>query len=165
MDKKMSKDFDETFKKINQELQSTFTRLFGGGSASLAYSDPANILESGIEINVKPPGKSITNLNLFSGGEKSLIALSVLFAILKVNPLPLVVLDEVEAPLDQVNIERFGDYLHDFSEKTQFIVITHRSGTMQKCDNIYGITMQEQGVSKLVSVNLSEAQKLAEDSH
>ena len=162
MDKKMIDDFDQTFNKINQELQNTFSRLFGGGKASLEYSDPTNVLESGIEVKVKPPGKSISNLRLFSGGEKSLIALSVLFAILKVNPIPLVVLDEVEAPLDQVNVERFVDYLNDFANNTQFIVITHRSGTMKKCDNIYGITMQEQGVSKLVSINLQEAEKIAE---
>ncbi len=162
MDEKIIKDFDETFNKINNEFQNTFSRLFGGGFASLEYSDPENILESGIEVKVKPPGKSITNLNLFSSGEKSMITLSVLFAILKINPIPLVVLDEVEAPLDQVNVERFSEYLKDFADNTQFIVITHRSGTMQKCDNIYGITMQEQGISKVISINLADAEKLAE---
>lgn len=162
MDEIMLKSFTETIENINVELQHSIKRLFGGGDANLSYTDPDNVLESGIEITVRPPGKKITNLNLFSGGEKSLIALSVLFAILKCKPLPLCFLDEVEAPLDQANVERFAKYLRDFIGQTQFIVITHRPGTMAECDMLYGVTMQTKGVTKMVSVKLDEAEKLAD---
>ncbi len=163
MDKKMTEQFSKTFDEINGALKGTFRRLFGGGKAGLEYSDPDNILESGIEVKVQPPGKAVANLNLFSGGEKSLIALSVLFAILTVRPVPLCILDEVEAPLDQANVERFATYLHEFIGKTQFIVITHRPGTMEKCDVLYGVTMQEKGVTNMVSVKLQDAVELAEE--
>lgn len=162
-DKLMIKKFDQTIKDINEQLPETFKKLFGGGHAILEYSDPSNILETGIEIIASPPGKSIQNLNLFSGGEKALIALSVLFAILKARPVPICILDEVEAALDQANVERFAKFLQGFSEQTQFIVITHRPGTMEQCDVLYGVTMQEQGVSKLIGVQFEEARTLAQE--
>lgn len=159
-DKEMVDRFKQTINDINQELPLTFKKLFGGGYARLEYSDPSNILETGIEIIAHPPGKSIQNLSLFSGGEKALIALSVLFAIMKVRPLPLCILDEVEAALDQANVERFAKFLKDFSKTTQFIIITHRPGTMEQCDVLYGITMQEKGISKMISVRIEEAKNL-----
>lgn len=162
-DKLMIKKFDQTIKDINDQLPETFKKLFGGGHASLEYSDPSNILETGIEIIAKPPGKSVQSLTLFSGGEKALIALSVLFAILKARPVPICILDEVEAALDQANVERFAKFLHSFSSETQFIVITHRPGTMEQCDVLYGVTMQEQGVSKLIGVQFEEAKILADE--
>lgn len=162
-DKLMIKKFDQTIKDINDQLPETFKKLFGGGHATLEYSDPSNILETGIEIIAKPPGKSVQSLTLFSGGEKALIALSVLFAILKARPVPVCILDEVEAALDQANVERFAKFLHDFSGNTQFIVITHRPGTMEQCDVLYGVTMQEQGVSKLIGVQFEEAKILADE--
>ena len=156
MDEKVKSNFGKTFNAINHHFQAIFQSLFGGGVANLEYSDFNNILESGIEVKAQPPGKKITNLNLLSGGEKSLVALAVLFAILKVNPLPLCVLDEVESALDIVNLNRFSQYLTNFDDKTQFLIITHRSQTMAKCQNIYGVTMEEKGVSKLLSVKLHD---------
>ncbi|MEG0686951.1 MAG: AAA family ATPase, partial [Erysipelotrichales bacterium] len=160
-DKIMVEKFSKTIDDINKELPDTFSKLFGGGSVKLEYTDPSNLLETGIDIVAQPPGKSIKNLNLFSGGEKALIALSVLFAILKVRPIPLCILDEVEAALDQANVERFAKFLKEFSSETQFIVITHRPGTMEECDVLYGVTMQEKGVTKMISVHLEEAKDLA----
>lgn len=162
MDQVMTEQFDGTFRKINEEFNLVFRRLFGGGSASVHYVDPDNVLESGIDIEVQPPGKKVQNISLFSGGEKALIALSCLFAILKVRPVPMCLLDEVEAALDQANVERFAKFLKDFSGKTQFIVVTHRPGTMEECDALYGATMQESGITRLVSVQLKEAVTLAE---
>lgn len=160
-DKIVVEQFSQTIDDINNELPETFKKLFGGGQANLEYTDPNNILETGIEIIASPPGKSIQNLNLFSGGEKALIALSVLFAIIKARPIPLCILDEVEAALDQANVERFAKFLKDFSNDTQFIVITHRPGTMEQCDILYGVTMQEKGVTKMVGVQFEEAKTLA----
>ena len=120
-------------------------------------TDPDNILETGIDIDVQPPGKAVSNITLFSGGEKALIAISCLFAILKVRPVPMCILDEVEAALDMANVERFAKFLREFSKQTQFIVVTHREGTMEECDLLYGATMQQKGVTKLVSVKLEEA--------
>lgn len=162
MDQVMKKQFDETFQKINEEFNDVFRRLFGGGKAELRYSDPKNILETGIDIEVQPPGKKVQNISLFSGGEKALIALSGLFAILRARPVPMCLLDEVEAALDQANVERFAKFLKDFSEKTQFIVVTHRPGTMEQCDALYGATMQESGITRLVSVQLQDAMDLAD---
>lgn len=162
MDAVMTEQFDSTFKKINEEFNHVFRRLFGGGKAELRYSHPDNVLETGIDIEVQPPGKKVQNISLFSGGEKALIALSGLFAILRARPVPMCLLDEVEAALDQANVERFAKFLKDFSEKTQFIVVTHRPGTMEQCDALYGATMQESGVTKLVSVQLQDAMDLAE---
>lgn len=160
MDKIMIKRFDETIKEINAVLPETFSVLFGGGKAQLVYTNPDDLLTTGIDIIVSPPGKTVINLNLLSGGEKSLVALSVLFAILKVRPLPLVVMDEVEAPLDPSNVERFAKYVQTFVDKTQFIIVTHRPGTMENCDLLYGVTMQKRGVSNIVGMNLVEAKKL-----
>lgn len=162
MDEVMTKQFNETFTKINDEFNLVFRRLFGGGMASVHYVDPENILETGIDIEVQPPGKKVQNISLFSGGEKALIALSCLFAILRVRPVPMCLLDEVEAALDQANVERFAKFLKDFSNKTQFIVVTHRPGTMEECDALYGATMQESGITRLVSVQLKDAVELAE---
>lgn len=162
MDKVMIDKFSQTVSDVNEKLKETFSSLFNGGSARLIYSDPDDILETGIEIEAKPPGKSLQNLNLFSGGEKALIALAVLFAIMKVSPVPMCILDEVEATLDQANVERFAKYLKSFANTTQFIVITHRPGTMVECDILYGVTMQDAGVSKMISVKLSEAIELIE---
>ena len=128
--------------------------LFGGGHARLYLSDEANVLESGIEIEVSPPGKVIKNLSALSGGEQSLVAICIYFAILAVNPAPFCILDEIEAALDDSNVGRVAKYLHKLTKNTQFIVITHRRGTMEQVDRLYGITMQEKGVSTLVSVNL-----------
>lgn len=159
MDKIMIEQFDETIKQINHVLPETFQILFGGGTCQLRYDKPDNILETGIEVLANPPGKKISNLNLLSGGEKSLVALAVLFAILKVKPLPLIILDEVEAPLDPANLERFARYVRNFSKTTQFIIVTHRPGTMENCDVLYGTTMENQGVTKMVTIKLSDAKK------
>lgn len=159
MDKIMVEKFDETIKQINHVLPETFQTLFGGGNCQLRYSQPDDILTTGIEVLANPPGKRISNLNLLSGGEKSLVALAVLFAILKVKPLPLTILDEVEAPLDPANLERFARYVRNFSQTTQFIIVTHRPGTMENCDVLYGTTMENQGVTKMVNIKLSDAKK------
>lgn len=159
MDKIMVEKFDETIKQINYVLPETFQTLFGGGNCQLKYSQPDDILATGIEVLANPPGKRISNLNLLSGGEKSLVALAVLFAILKVKPLPLTILDEVEAPLDPANLERFARYVRNFSQTTQFIIVTHRPGTMENCDVLYGTTMENQGVTKMVNIKLSDAKK------
>ena len=145
MDEIMISRFSETFEKINKEFNIVFRNLFGGGKAELRYSDPDNILETGIDIDVQPPGKAVQNITLFSGGEKALIAISCLFAILRVRPVPMCILDEVEAALDVANVERFAKYLREFSTQTQFIVVTHREGTMEECDLLYGATMQQKG--------------------
>lgn len=160
MDSIMVEKFDETIKNINNVLPETFKTLFGGGSCELRYNDPNNILETGVEVLANPPGKKISNLNLLSGGEKSLVALAVLFAILKVKPLPLTILDEVEAPLDPANLERFARYVRKFSETTQFIIVTHRPGTMENCDVLYGTTMENQGITKMVNIKLTDAKKM-----
>lgn len=161
MDEIMISRFGETFEKINKEFNIVFRNLFGGGKAELRYSDPDNILETGIDIDVQPPGKAVQNITLFSGGEKALIAISCLFAILRVRPVPMCILDEVEAALDVANVERFAKYLREFSTQTQFIVVTHREGTMEECDLLYGATMQQKGVTKLVSVKLKDAIDMA----
>lgn len=162
MDEIMVTRFSETFEKINVEFNHVFRSLFGGGKAKIKYSDPTNILETGIDIDVQPPGKAVQNISLFSGGEKALIAISCLFAILRVKPIPMCILDEVEAALDIANVERFAKYLREFSSTTQFIVVTHREGTMEECDLLYGATMQQKGVTKLVSVKLEEAIDLSD---
>ncbi|AHF58149.1 chromosome segregation protein SMC [Spiroplasma eriocheiris] len=160
MDSLMEDQFDKTIKEVNQALPSTFEVLFGGGTAKIIYTEPDNILETGIDIKISPPGKNINNLNLLSGGEKSLVALSVLFAILKVRPIPLVILDEAEAPLDPANVERFAKYIRTFVNTTQFIIVTHRLGTMEHCDVLYGATMQQKGVTKIVGIKLKQAEEM-----
>lgn len=160
MDTEMTVQFKKIIKDVNEALPNTFATLFSGGTASLVYTNPDDILNSGIDIKISPPGKKITNLNLLSGGEKSMVALSVLFSILKVKPIPLVILDEVEAPLDIANVERFAKYLKSFTNETQFMIVTHRMGTMENCDILFGATMQQKGVTKLVQVKLVEAKKM-----
>jgi chromosome segregation protein len=152
----MKKSFSETFTLIRENFQPIFTTLFGGGKADLILTNPEDLLETGIDIVAQPPGKKLQNLSLLSGGEKALTAISLLFAILKVRPVPFCVLDEVEAALDDANVIRFSDYLREFSKNSQFIVITHRKGTMEGADVLYGITMAQTGVSQIVSVRLEE---------
>lgn len=154
MDDEMSKRFKQTFDAIRREFGTVFTKLFGGGRADLILIDPERLLETGIDIVAQPPGKKLQNLQLLSGGERALTAMALLFAILQVKPVPFCVLDEVEAALDEANVVRFAQYLREFSEQTQFIVVTHRKGTMEEADVLYGVTMEEGGVSKLVSVKL-----------
>ena len=155
LDGEVKSRFKATFETIRESFKQTFTQMFGGGSADLILTSD-NLLEAGVEISVQPPGKKIQSLNLMSGGEKALSALALLFAIIRVKTIPFVVLDEVEAALDEANVKRFGDYLNRFDKSSQFIVVTHRKGTMSAADSIYGVTMQESGVSKIVSVKLKD---------
>ena len=150
----MEELFATSFKEINRHFGQIFRELFGGGHARLYLSDPENVLDSGIEIEVSPPGKVIKNLSALSGGEQSLVAISIYFAILNVNPAPFCILDEIEAALDDVNVNRYAQYLHRMTANTQFIVITHRRGTMEAADVLYGVTMQEDGVSKILRLDL-----------
>ena len=159
MDTVMIQEFKKTFEIINKNFNETFKELFRGGSASLKLTDPENILETGIEIVASPPGKKLKNLSLLSGGEKTFTAISLLFAILKSRPVPFCVLDEVEAALDEVNVDSFGQYVKRLQKNSQFIIITHKKKTMEYANTLYGITMQESGVSKLVSVRLEEIGK------
>jgi len=152
----MKEEFLNKFNIINENFKEVFSELFGGGKALIKLADESNILESGIEIEVQPPGKKLQNMSLLSGGERAFTAIALLFAILKINPSPFCLLDEIEAALDDVNVYRFADYIKKFSDKIQFIVITHRKGTMEAADSIYGITMEERGISKLVSMKLKE---------
>ena len=156
MDKVMIKEFSESFNTINEHFKTTFNELFKGGKAELKLTEPNNILETGIEIIASPPGKKLSSISLLSGGEKTLTAISLLFAIIKSKPSPFCVLDEVEAALDEANVDTFGSYLQKLKEKSQFIIITHKKKTMEYADLLYGITMQESGVSKLVSVKLED---------
>lgn len=156
MDRIMERDFEKTFNIINENFSKTFKELFKGGQATLKMTDPDNILETGIEIVACPPGKTLRSISLLSGGEKTFTAISLLFAILKSRPVPFCVLDEVEAALDEVNVESFGEYVKNLNNLTQFIIITHKKKTMEYADILYGITMQESGVSKLVSVKLED---------
>ena len=157
MDDIMSSQFKEMFDRINKEFDAVFKELFNGGSGRLVLEDPSDILNTGIDIDVQPPGKSVQNIRLFSGGEKSLIAISVLFSMMKARKMPLAIFDEVEAALDQANVERFAKYLANFRDETQFIVVTHRPGTMAQADILYGVTMAQKGVSSLLKVKLSQA--------
>ncbi|SFB20124.1 condensin subunit Smc [Lentibacillus halodurans] len=160
MDEEMEKRFGDTFGQIKEEFAVVFKQLFGGGKAELKLTDPKNLLDTGVEIIAQPPGKKLQHLGLLSGGERALTAIALLFAILRVRPVPFCVLDEVEAALDEANVVRFAKYLKTYSENTQFIVITHRKGTMEESDVLYGVTMQESGVSRLVSVRLEETEEL-----
>ena len=150
----MKEQFKTQFEIINKNFTEVFRELFGGGNASLKLEDEDNILECGIDIHVQPPGKKLQNMMLLSGGEKAFTAIALLFAILKINPAPFCVLDEIEAALDDVNVYRFAEYLKKFTKDTQFLVITHRKGTMEAADTVYGVTMEENGISKLLSMKL-----------
>ena len=152
----MRRQFNEKFAEIRNEFDRVFKALFGGGNATLEIDKEADVLEAAISIIAEPPGKKLQNMMQLSGGEKSLTAISLLFAIQNLKPSPFCLLDEIEAALDDNNVIRFAEYLHRLTKSTQFIVITHRRGTMQSADRLYGITMQEKGVSALVSVNLIE---------
>lgn len=152
----MKDQFREKFKIINKNFGEVFAELFNGGKAELTLEDEDNILECGIEINAQPPGKKLQNMMLLSGGEKAFTAIALLFAILKINPAPFCVLDEIEAALDDVNVFRYADYLKKFTQNTQFLVITHRKGTMEAADTVYGVTMEESGISKLLSMKLNK---------
>jgi chromosome segregation protein len=153
----MDRQFRHQFEIMNTNFKRTFSRLFGGGTAELRLSDPKDALNCGIEIVAQPPGKKLQTLSLLSGGERALTAIAILFAMLDVKPTPFCILDEIEAALDDANIDNFAEYLKTYSEKTQFVVITHRKGTMERCEALYGVVMEEKGVSKLVSVALNEA--------
>ncbi|BBI34477.1 chromosome segregation protein SMC [Cohnella abietis] len=160
MDEEMSKRFRTTFEEIRKHFVVVFSRMFGGGRADLVLVDPDHPLDTGIDIVAQPPGKKLTNLQLLSGGERALTAIALLFAILNVKPVPFCVLDEVEAALDEANVARYAQYMREFSDSTQFIVVTHRKGTMEEADVLYGVTMEEGGVSKLVSVRLEDSEEL-----
>ena len=157
LEAKMEKQFKTQFGLMNENFQRTFVKLFGGGKAELRLSDPADALNCGIDVIAQPPGKKLQMLSLLSGGERALTAIAILFAILDLKPTPFCILDEIEAALDDANIDTYADYLKSYSAGTQFIVITHRKGTMERCDALYGVVMEEKGVSKTVSVKLNEA--------
>lgn len=157
--KQMREIFIDRFNEINSNFSSTFVELFGGGRASLSLSDPENVLTTGIDISVEPPGKIVSHIELLSGGEKALVAIALYFAIMKVSPSPFCVMDEIEAALDDVNVYRFAAYLRRMNDRTQFICITHRRGTMEEADVLYGVTMQDQGISKLLELRASELEQ------
>ncbi len=152
--------FLDRFTQIAGNFTVVFRELFGGGEGKLSLTDPDNVLESGIEITVQPPGKIINNLASLSGGEQTFVAIAIYFAILKVRPAPFCILDEIEAALDEANVDRYADYLLRLTDGTQFIAITHRRGTMEHADRLYGVTMQEEGVSKLLELALSDVDKI-----
>ena len=152
----MREQFAEKFDIINRNFGKSFVDLFGGGKAEVSMVNPIDTLESPIEIIVQPPGKKLQNISLLSGGEHALTAIALLFALLQVSPAPFLVLDEIEAALDDENVYKFGDYLRNYGNNTQFVVITHRRGTMESADVLYGVTMQERGVSRLLSMRLDE---------
>ena len=155
----MKTQFSKKFKQINKYFNEIFAELFGGGKAELSLENEEDILECGIEIKAQPPGKALKNMMLLSGGEKALTAIAILFAILKINPAPFCILDEIEAALDDVNVNRYAEFLRKFSKETQFLVITHRKGTMEIADSVYGVTMEEKGISKLLSMSLANKRK------
>ena len=157
LNKDMKTMFITKFNEINKNFSHIVNELFGGGSGELVLEDNENVLSCGINISVQIPGKKEIHLEALSGGEKALVAISLYFAIIKVNPPPFCVLDEIEAALDDVNVDRFARYLRKVCEKTQFIVITHRRGTMEEADALYGVTMEEEGISKLLELRLEEA--------
>ncbi|AFS70863.1 chromosome segregation protein SMC [Exiguobacterium antarcticum] len=159
MDREVIRLFKQTYTSVREHFRETFRELFGGGEADLILVDPTDLLTSGIDIVAKPPGKKLQNLSLLSGGERALTAIALLFAILKTRPVPFCVLDEVEAALDEANVARFGEFVHQLARDTQFIIITHRKGTMESADVLYGVTMQQNGISEVLSVKLEEARR------
>ena len=164
MDKIMISRFRVTYKKLSEEFDRSFHRLFNGGSAALVMSDPDNILETGVEIEVQLPGKKVSNYNLLSGGEKALCGIALLFAVLIIKPTPFCLMDEVDSALDEANVDRFAAFLKDLSQETQFLMITHRQGTMESASSLWGVTMEEEGVSKLISMKLPEEYREEMDS-
>ena len=160
MDDVMKEEFKSTFMAIQIEFQKVFKELFNGGQATLKLTDPSDMLTTGVEIVASPPGKKLTTISLLSGGEKTLTAISLLFAILNVRSVPFCLFDEVEAALDEANVAGFGNYLNHYRDKTQFLIITHKKKTMEYANTLYGITMQESGVSKLVSVKLADREEI-----
>ena len=156
MDGVIEEEFTRTYNAINEEFGKVFSELFKGGNASLELTNPDDMLTTGVEIVASPPGKKLTTISLLSGGEKTFTAISLLFAILNIKTVPFCIFDEVEAALDEANVDSFGKYLNNYRDKTQFLIITHKKKTMEFADTLYGITMQESGVSKLVSVKLKE---------
>ena len=159
LEKEMETAFVDSFNKINENFNKTFSELFGGGSAEISFTDPENVLESGIEIKAAPPGKIIKNMVQLSGGEQSFIAIALVFAILKVNPTPFCIFDEIEAALDEVNVARFAEYIKRYSSGTQFVMITHRRGTMEAANRLYGVTMPERGISKVLELDINDISK------
>ncbi len=159
----MENIFRECFRQIGDSFRETFRDLFGGGKAALVLEDEKDILGCGIDIRVQPPGKAVSTISLLSGGEKAFVAIALYFAILKVRPTPFCVMDEIEAALDEENVNRYAQYMRRFSDKTQFLIITHRRGTMEEADMLYGVTMQEKGVSTVLSLDLEEAKKTIEE--
>ena len=159
----METSFVSAFNDINEHFGQTFSELFGGGSAELSLTDPENVLESGIEIKAAPPGKIIKNLMQLSGGEQAFIGVALFFALLKVNPTPFCILDEIEAALDEVNVERLAQYIKRYSDETQFIMITHRRGTMAAATRLYGVTMPERGISKVLTLDVGDISKNKEN--
>ena len=151
--------FAHQFQLLSESFQTTFVELFGGGAARLELENPDDILNCGIEIKAQPPGKTLKTISLLSGGEKAFVAIALYFSILKVHPTPFCVMDEIEAALDDVNVTRYARYMRNLTAKTQFIVITHRRGTMEEADVLYGVTMQEQGISKILTINLNDMAK------
>ena len=151
------------FRAIDEAFRTTFRELFGGGKASLELEDENDVLGCGIEIKVQPPGKAITTISLLSGGEMAFVAIALYFSILKVRPTPFCVMDEIEAALDEANVNRFADYMRRMADRTQFLVITHRRGTMEAADMLYGVTMQEKGVSSVIELDLESAQKTIDE--
>ena len=156
LENEMRGQFLSAFNEINDNFAKVFVELFGGGSAELVLTEPEDVLSSGIEIKAAPPGKIIKSLTLLSGGEQAFVAIALFFAILKVNPSPFCILDEIEAALDEVNVSRFADYVKRMSGETQFVLITHRRGTMEAADRIYGVTMPERGISKVLALNVND---------
>ncbi|MBQ8851276.1 MAG: hypothetical protein IJZ66_02380 [Oscillibacter sp.] len=156
---RMTVIFAEQFKLLSESFETTFTELFGGGTAKLELEDEKDILGCGIEIKAQPPGKTLKTISLLSGGEKAFVAIALYFSILKIHPTPFCVMDEIEAALDDANVTRYARYMRTLAGRTQFIVITHRRGTMEEADVLYGVTMQEQGVSKILTINLNDMAK------
>ena len=157
--RQMTEIFAQQFKLLAESFQTTFVELFGGGRATLELEDENDILGCGIEIKAQPPGKTLKTISLLSGGEKAFVAIALYFAILKVHPTPFCVMDEIEAALDDANVTRYARYMRTLAGRTQFIVITHRRGTMEEADVLYGVTMQEQGISKILTINMNDLAK------
>ena len=155
----MCRIFAESFQIINSNFKEIFVELFGGGKAELILTDPENVLESGIEISVAPPGKVINNLISLSGGEQSFVAIAIYFAILRLRPAPFCILDEIDAALDEVNVRKYAQYLKNFTDTTQFVLVTHRRSAMEEANVLYGVTMQEDGISKLLKMEQVDFQE------